>query len=430
MAFVDRPGTQGDEQEMSTNGPRVFVTGAGVVSPVGNTLEECWQNLIDGVSGAGPITRFDCTNFGTKFACEVKDFSVDGVLDRKEAKRMDRFVQFAVVASHEALKNSGLDLEATDRERVGVIIGSGIGGMETFETQHTALLEKGPDRVSPFFIPMMISDMAAGQVSILNGLQGPNFGTVSACASGAHAIGEALRLLRAGDADVIIAGGAEATISPMAVAGFNSARALSLRNDDPKRASRPFDKDRDGFVIGEGAGIMVLETEEHARRRGATLLCELSGYGASGDAYHLTAPCADGGGAARAMRRALQDSGLALDEVGYINAHGTSTPAGDPIEVTAVKTIFGAHAHSVWMGSTKSMTGHLLGAAGGLEAVVTALVLARGVVPPTINLDTPDEACDLDFVANQARTRQFKAAMSNSFGFGGHNVSLAMRAIG
>ena len=430
MALVDRPGTQGDEHEMSTNGPRVFVTGAGVVTPVGNTLEECWRNLVEGVSGAGPITRFDCTNFETKFACEVKDFSVDGVLDRKEAKRMDRFVQFAVVASHEALKNSGLDLEATDRERVGVIIGSGIGGMETFETQHTVLLEKGPGRVSPFFIPMMISDMAAGQVSILNGLKGPNFGTVSACASGAHAIGEALRLLRAGDADVIIAGGAEATISPMAVAGFNSARALSLRNDDPKRASRPFDKDRDGFVIGEGAGIMVLETEDHARRRGATLLCELSGYGASGDAYHMTAPCVDGGGAARAMRRALQDSGLALDEVGYINAHGTATPAGDPIEVTAVKSVFGAYAHSVWMGSTKSMTGHLLGAAGGLEAVVTALVLARGVVPPTINLDTPDDACDLDFVANQARTRRFKAAMSNSFGFGGHNVSLAMRAIG
>ena len=414
---------------MSTNGIRVFVTGAGVVSPVGNTLEESWNSLIAGKSGAAPITRFDASGFETKFACEVKDFSVEGVLDRQEAKRMDRFVQFAVVASHEAIRTAGIDLEHTDRDRVGVIIGSGIGGMETFETQHTALLEKGPGRVSPFFIPMMISDMAAGQVSIQFGLRGPNFGTVSACASGAQAIGEAVRLLRAGDADVIIAGGAEATITPMAVAGFNSARALSTRNDDPQRASRPFDKDRDGFVIGEGAGIVVLETEEHARRRGATLLCELSGYGASGDAYHMTAPCVDGNGAARAMKRALEDAGMAIDEGGYINAHGTSTPAGDPIEVTAVKTVFGENARRLMMGSTKSMTGHLLGAAGGLEAVVTALVLARGIIPPTTNLDTQDDACDLDFVPNQARTQHVRAALSNSFGFGGHNVTLAMRAI-
>jgi 3-oxoacyl-[acyl-carrier-protein] synthase II len=413
---------------MRQDGPRVFVTGAGVVSPLGNSLEDCWQNLLAGRSGAGPITRFDASAYETKFACEVKDFGTDGILDRKEAKRMDRFVQFAVVASHEALKHSGLDLERTDRERVGVLIGSGIGGMETFETQHTVLLEKGPGRVSPFFIQMMISDMAAGQVSIQYGLKGPNFGTVSACASGAHAIGEALRLLRAGDADVIIAGGAEASITPMAIAGFNSARALSTRNDDPHRASRPFDRDRDGFVIGEGAGILVLETEAHARARGATPICELSGYGASADAYHMTAPCVDGDGAARAMRRALQDAGMRLDEVGYINAHGTATPAGDPIEVTAVKTVFGDHARTLMMGSTKSMTGHLLGAAGGLEGVVTALVLARGIVPPTINLDTPDGACDLDFVANQARTRRVRSALTNSFGFGGHNVSLAMRA--
>ena len=410
------------------NGPRIVVTGAGVVSPVGNNVEDCWKNLVAGVSGAGPITRFDVTNFETKFACEVKDFTFEGVLDRKEAKRMDRFVQYAVVAAHEAVRNAGIDTERIDRDRVGVVIGSGIGGMETFETQHAALMEKGPGRVSPFFIPMMISDMAAGQGSIQFGFKGPNFGTVSACASGAHAIGEALRLLRAGDADLIIAGGAEATISPMAVAGFNSARALSLRNDDPQRASRPFDKDRDGFVIGEGAGLVVLETEDHARRRGATILCELVGYGASGDAYHMTAPSVDGDGAARAMKRALQDAGMALDEVTYINAHGTSTPAGDPIEVTAVKTVFGERARTVMMGSTKSMTGHLLGAAGGLEAVVTALVIARGVVPPTINLDTPDEACDLDFIPNQARTVKVKAALSNSFGFGGHNVSLALRA--
>ena len=413
---------------MSADRTRVFVTGAGVCSPIGNDLETFWSNLVAGVSGAGPITRFDASTYETRFACEVKDFSIEGILDRKEAKRMDRFVQFAVVASHSALKHAALELETTDRDRVGVIIGSGIGGMETFETQHTNLLEKGHGRVSPFFIPMIISDMAAGLVSIQFGLRGPNFCTVSACASGANAIGEALRLLRAGDADVMVCGGAEATITPMAVAGFGNMRALSTRNDDPQRASRPFDKDRDGFVLGEGAGVLVLETEEHARRRGATLLCELSGYGATADAYHMTAPCGDGGGAARAMRRALQDAQMNADEVGYLNAHGTSTPAGDPIEVIAAKTVFGDHAKSLMMGSTKSMTGHLLGAAGGLEAVIVSLTLARGIVPPTINLDTPDEACDLDFVANKARTVQVKAALSNSFGFGGHNATLAMRA--
>ena len=414
---------------MNKNGPRVFVTGGGILSPVGNNLEDSWQNLVAGRSGAGPITRFDASGYDVRFACEVKDFSTEGVIDRKDAKRMDRFVQFAVVASHEALKNSRLDLEQLDRERIGVIIGSGIGGMETFETQHRNLVEKGPGRVSPFFIPMMIGDMAAGQVSIQFGLKGPNFGTVSACASGAHAIGEAFRLIGAGDADAIICGGAEATITPMAVAGFSNMKALSTRNDDPQRASRPFDASRDGFVIGEGAGILVLETEEHARRRGATLLCEVVGYGASGDAYHMTAPCVDGEGAARAMKRAMQDAQMALDEVGYINAHGTSTPAGDPIEVTAVRAVFGDHANRLMMGSTKSMTGHLLGAAGGLEAVVTALVLARGVIPPTINLEVPDSTCDLDFVPNQARTQRVTAALSNSFGFGGHNVTLALKAV-
>jgi 3-oxoacyl-[acyl-carrier-protein] synthase II len=411
-----------------TDGHRVFVTAGGVVSPLGNDTEEFWKNLVAGKSGAGPITRFDASGYGTRFACEVKNFTTEGIIDRKDAKRMDRFVQFAVVASHEALKNSGLDLERTDRDRVGVIIGSGIGGMETFETQHTILMEKGHARVSPFFIPMMISDMAAGLVSIQFGLRGPNFCTVSACASGAHAIGEALRLLRAGDADVILAGGAEATISPMALAGFGNMRALSTRNDDPQRASRPFDQDRDGFVLGEGAGVVILETEEHARRRGAPLLCELTGYGASGDAYHMTAPCGDGNGAARAMKRALQDAGMALEDVGYINSHGTSTPTGDPIEVVAVKSVFGDHARRLMMGSTKSMTGHLLGAAGGLEAVITALALKRGVIPPTINLDKPDPQCDLDFIPHQARTLHVKGALSNSFGFGGHNVTLAMAA--
>lgn len=413
---------------MSDEMKRVFVTGAGVVSPIGNDLETFWTRLTAGESGAGPITRFDTSAYPTHFACEVKDFTPDPVIDRKDAKRMDRFVQYAVVATHEALKHARLDPAQADPERAGVIIGSGIGGMETFETQHRTLLEKGPGRVSPFFIPMMISDMGAGQVSIQFGLKGPNFCTVSACASGAHAIGEALRLLRAGDADVMIAGGAEATITPMALAGFGNLRALSTRNDDPQRASRPFDKGRDGFVIGEGAGVVILETEEHARRRNAPVLCELLGYGASGDAYHITAPCEDGEGAARAMRRALQDARLAPERVEYVNAHGTSTPAGDPIEVVAVKTVFGEHARRLMMGSTKSMTGHLLGAAGGLEAVITALTLSRGIVPPTINLDEPDPTCDLDFVPHKARARQVTAALSNSFGFGGHNVTLVMAA--
>ena len=414
---------------MVENGRRVLVTGVGVVSPLGNDIETFWANLVAGKSGAAPITRFDASGMDSRFACEVKDFTTDGVCDRKDAKRMDRFVQFAVVASHEAIRQARLDLDALERDRVGVVLGSGIGGMETFETQHRILLERGPGRVSPYFIPMMISDMAAGQVSLQFGLRGPNFGTVSACASGAHAIGEAVRLLRAGDADVIVCGGAEATITPMAVAGFCSARALSTRNDDPQRASRPFDRDRDGFVIAEGAGVLVLETEDHARRRGAPALCELGGYGASADAYHLTAPAEDGNGAARAMRRALEDAGLEPGDVDYINAHGTATPAGDPVEVVAVKSVFGAHARRLMMSSTKSMTGHLLGAAGGLEAVITTLTLARGIVPPTINLDHADPRCDLDFVPHQARTLAVRAAVSNSFGFGGHNVSLALRAL-
>jgi 3-oxoacyl-[acyl-carrier-protein] synthase II len=414
---------------VADNGKRVFVTGVGVITPLGNDTETFWTHLIAGQSGAGPITRFDASGFGTQFACEVKDFSVEGVLERKEAKRMDRFVQYAVVASHQAIQNAGLDLETVDCNRIGVVIGSGIGGMETFEEQHRSLIEKGPGRVSPFFIPMMIVDMAAGQVSIQYGLKGPNFATVSACASGAHAIGEAFRLIRAGDADAMVTGGSEATITPMALAGFSSSRALSTRNDDPQRASRPFDQDRDGFVMGEGAAVLVLESEEHARRRGANLLCELAGYGASGDAYHMTAPSVDGDGAARAMRRALDDAHMAPADVQYINAHGTSTPAGDPAEVQAVKTVFGDHARRLMMSSTKSMTGHLLGAAGGIEAVATALVLARGVVPPTINLDTPDPTCDLDFVPNQARPLRAKAALSNSFGFGGHNVTLALTAV-
>ena len=413
---------------MSGNDPRVFVTGSGVISPLGNDTEEFWKNLVAGVSGAGPITRFDASNYETRFACEVKNFSTEGVMDRKEAKRMDRFVQFAVMAAAEAVRTSGLDLEKVSRDRIGVIIGSGIVGLETFESQHSVLLERGPSRVSPFFIPMMISDMAAGQVSIQLGLKGPNFCTVSACASGAHAIGESLRLLRAGDADVIVTGGTESVVTPMAMAGFGNMRALSTRNDEPQKASRPFDKDRDGFVLGEGAGVLVLETESHAKRRNAPLLCELSGYGATADAYHITAPSETGEGAARAMKRALDDARLPLSDVGYVNAHGTSTPAGDPIEVHAVQDVFGEHARGLMMSSTKSMTGHLLGAAGGLEAVVLALALSRGTIPPTINLDQSELKCDLDFVPHRARAQRVKAGLSNSFGFGGHNVTLAMRA--
>jgi len=414
---------------MSDHGHRVYITGAGVVSPLGNDTETFWKALVAGTSGAGPITRFDASGYTTRFACEVKDFSTEGMIDRKDAKRMDRFVQFAVVAGHEVLRNAQLDIERANRDRIGVVIGSGIGGMETFEQQHAVLLSRGPGRVSPFFIPMMISDMAAGQVSIQFGLKGPNFCTVSACASGAHAIGEALRLIRSGDADAILTGGAEATIQPMALAGFGSARTLSTRNDDPQRASRPFDQDRDGFVIGEGAGLLLLESESHARSRGAPLLCELAGYGASGDAFHMTAPSEDGDGAARAMRRALEDAHMRPEDVQYINAHGTSTPTGDPIEVTAVKCVMGDAASRVMMSSTKSMTGHLLGAAGGLEAVVTALSISRGIVPPTINLEQPDAQCDLDFVPQQARETSVRKALSNSFGFGGHNVTLAMRAV-
>ena len=414
---------------MSEHGHRVFITGTGVVSPLGNNTQTFWDNILAGKSGAGPITRFDASTYATRFGCEVRDFNVEGIIERKEAKRMDRFVQYAVVASHEAIGSAGLDLDSLDRDRIGVVIGSGIGGMETFETQHRALLEKGHGRVSPFFIPMMITNMAPGHVSIQFGLRGPNFCPVSACASSAHAIGEALRLLRAGDADCILAGGSEATITPMAVAGFGNMRALSTRNEDPQRASRPFDAGRDGFVIGEGAGIVVLETEEHASRRGARPICELIGYGASGDAYHMSAPSEDGNGAARAMTRALEDGGIRPEDVEYINAHGTSTPAGDPIEVFAVKSVFGDHAKRLMMSSTKSMTGHLLGAAGGIEAVVTALTLVHGIVPPTINLEQTDPQCDLDFVPNQARARRVKAALSNSFGFGGHNVTLALKAL-
>jgi 3-oxoacyl-[acyl-carrier-protein] synthase II len=408
---------------------KIVITGLGAITPLGNDVETFWSNLIAGKSGVGPITRFDAAGYSTRIAAEVRDYDPTTYMDRKEAKRNDRFVQLAIGAAHQAVKHAGLDIAALDADRVGVIVGSGIGGIDTFETQHRNLLEKGPDRVSPFFIPMMISNMASGQVSIALGAKGPNFTTVSACTSSANALGEALRALQHDDADVVIAGGTEATVTPMAIAGFCSMKAMSTRNDEPERASRPFDAERDGFVMGEGSAFLVLERAEFAAQRGAPILCELAGYGASADAYHITSPTPDGDGAVRSMRRALKDAGMAPEDVQYINAHGTSTPYNDRTETVAVKRLMGDHARNVMLGSTKSMTGHLLGAAGALEALITTLVLTRGIVPPTINYENLDPECDLDCVPNKARTVHVTAALSNSMGFGGHNGTLALRAL-
>jgi len=409
---------------------RYVITGIGVMTPLGNDVETMWSALVAGKSGIGPITRFDAsTGYATRIAGEVKDFDPTAWMERKEAKRNDRFVQLGVAAASQAVTAAKLDMNTVDPNRVGVIVGSGIGGIATFEEQHENLIKKGPDRVSPFFIPMMISNMASGQISIATGAKGPNFTTVSACTSSANAIGEALRCLQHDDADVVITGGTEATVTPMAIAGFSSMKAMSTRNDEPTRASRPFDAERDGFVMGEGAVMLVIEKEGHAVKRGAPILCELAGYGASGDAYHITSPMPDGDGAVRAMRQALNDAGMKPEDVTYINAHGTSTPYNDRTETVAVKRLFGDHARKLMLASTKSMTGHLLGAAGAIEAAICALVITRGVVPPTINYENPDPECDLDCVPNQARTVQVTAAISNSMGFGGHNGTLAFRAI-
>jgi beta-ketoacyl-acyl-carrier-protein synthase II len=404
----------------------VVVTGQGVLCPLGNTVEEFWKRLIAGESGIGPVTRFDTAAYDTRFAGEVRDFKPESVMDRKDIRRSDLFVQFAVAATAQALEQAGIKDGVVDPNRFGVIVGSGIGGISTFEDQHRTLLEKGPSRVSPFFIPMMISDMASGQVSIHFGAKGPNYCTVSACSSGAHAVGEAFRIIQNSEADVMIAGGAEAPVTPVSFAGFCSMKAMSTRNDDPTRASRPFDSQRDGFVMGEGAGIVILEEIEHAKKRGATILAEVVGYGATGDAHHMTAPAPEGEGAARAMRAAINDSGLPLSEFGYVNAHGTSTPLNDKFETQAIKSVFGERAAQVAVSSTKSMTGHLLGAAGGLETIICVLALERGILPPTINYEHPDPDCDLDYVPNTARRVEARAALSNSLGFGGHNVTLAL----
>jgi 3-oxoacyl-[acyl-carrier-protein] synthase II len=411
----------------------VVITGLGAITPVGNDVPSTWDALLAGESGAGPITIFEITDeYVSRIACEVKDFDPLNFLEKKEARRYDRFAQFSIVAADEAMRSARLEgaPDGVAAERFGVIFGSGIGGISTMEAQHDVLRARGPGRVSPFFIPMFIPDIAAGLISIRFAAKGPNYATVSACASGAHAIGDAFRFIERGDADVMIAGGGEATITPLAVAGFSSMKALSTRNDDPAGASRPFDAGRDGFVIGEGAGCVVLEALETAEARGATIVAEVIGYGVSADAHHITMPAPEGKGAQYAMRMAMNDGGVSAEDVDYINAHGTSTQANDRNETAAIKQVLGDSAYSVIVGSTKSMTGHLLGAAGGVEAVITALVCQQGRIPSTINLTDPDPDCDLDYGQHGVVERTVEVALSNSFGFGGHNACLAIRAWG
>ncbi|MBL0060392.1 MAG: beta-ketoacyl-ACP synthase II [bacterium] len=405
---------------------RVVVTGMGIISPVGNDVSSFWDAITSGRSGAGPITLFDPGEFVTKFACEVKNFSIGDIIDPKEARRFQRFTQFGIAASHQALTDAGLigDTSPVDKDRIGVIIGSGIGGIELFEEQAKIYLERGPKRISPFFVPMMISDIVSGQVSITFRLGGPNFAVVSACATAGHSIHMATRLIQAGEADVILAGGTEAAITHLGVGGFNAMKALSTRNDAPEKASRPYDNDRDGFVIGEGAGVLVLESYESAKRRGAKVHAEILGVGASGDAYHITAPHVDGDGARRAMEAALKEAAIDRNSIAYINAHGTSTDVGDPTEIKAIRRVFGAYAEKLAVSSTKSMTGHTLGAAGAIEAIATILATQNNLIPPTINIENQDPECDLFVTPNVAVRREVNVAMSNAFGFGGHNSSL------
>ena len=408
-------------------GHRVVVTGIGLVTPVGNDVESTWTALLAGRSGAAPIQKFDPSRLQVRFACEVKGFDPLLYIDRKEARRYDLFAQFALAAAHQAVTQAGLEGRFPSADRTGVVIGSGIGGMQTFEEQCSIYLTKGPDRVSPFFVPMFIPDIAAGLVSIRYGLKGPNYATVSACASSAHAIGDSFHMIRNGVAEAMVTGGSEAAITGLTVAAFSNMKALSSRNDSPETASRPFDKDRDGFVLGDGGAIVVLESLEHAERRGARILGEVLGYGLSADAFHITSPAEHGEGAQRAMRLCLADGNIAPEDVSYINAHGTSTQQGDVAETEAVKAVFGEQARKLIFGSTKSMTGHLLGGAGALEFAVALLAARCGVVPPTINQFTPDPECDLDMAPNQKVERAVNVALSNSFGFGGHNVTLAVR---
>lgn len=409
------------------NNRRVVITGLGVISPIGTGTEQFFSALKEGKSGIDYITRFDTEGFDAKIGGEVKDFDPLAFIDKKEARRMDRYTQLAVAASKMAVEASGLKLEEIDNNRFGVCIGSGIGGMETLETQHKTLLEKGPGRVSPFFVPMMISNIAAGNVSIAFNAKGPNITVVTACASATNAIGEAYKIIQRGDAELMISGGTEASITPLAFAGFCSMKALSTRNDDPKAASRPFDKDRDGFVMGEGAGILILEELEHAQKRGAHIYGEVAGYGTAGDAYHITAPDPEGDGALRGMQAAVKDAGIKAEQIDYINAHGTSTEMNDKLETMAIKRLMGEYAKEVAISSTKSMTGHLLGAAGAVEAIACLMAINEGIIPPTINYTTPDENCDLNYVPNKAIKKEVNYAMSNSLGFGGHNATIILK---
>jgi 3-oxoacyl-[acyl-carrier-protein] synthase II len=403
------------------------VTGVGLICSVGNTAEDCWAAILRGESGIGPITQFDASRFSCRFAGEVKNFDPTKFVDKKEVRKMGRFIQLAIAASEQALQGAALEVKEEFAEQVGVYIGSGIGGFEVMEREHKTLLERGPDRISPFFIPATIINLASGYVSIRTGAKGPNSATATACTTSAHAIGDSFKIIQRGDADVMICGGTEACITPMGIGGFAAMRALSQRNDEPHRASRPWDRQRDGFVVGEGAGILILEELEFARRRGAPILAEIVGYGMSGDAYHITAPAENGDGAYRVMRAALKDAGIRPEDIDYINAHGTSTPVGDRLETVAIRRAFGEHAHKVAVSSTKSMTGHLLGGAGGLEAGITVLAIRDQVAPPTINYEEKDPECDLDYVPNQARPLTIRYALSNSFGFGGTNGSLIFK---
>ncbi|MGI2853341.1 beta-ketoacyl-ACP synthase II [Shewanella algae] len=408
---------------------RVVITGLGLVTPVGNTVDSSWQALLAGQSGIAPITKFDASEFSTRFSGSVKDFDVEQYLSRKDARKMDLFIQYGMAAGIQAMRDSGLEMDKEDPTRVGTAIGAGMGGMWLIEQNHSALMAGGPRKISPFFVPSTIINMIAGHLSIMYGMTGPNFAVTTACTTGVHNIGFAARTIAYGDADVMVAGGAEDVTCPLGVGGFAAAKALSTRNDDPQAASRPWDKDRDGFVIGDGAGVLVLEEYKHAKARGAKIYAELVGFGMSGDAFHMTSPPADGAGAAAAMKNALRDASLAPESIDYINAHGTSTPAGDKAEAAAVKSIFGDHAYKLMVSSTKSMTGHLLGAAGAVETIFSVLALKDQVVPPTINLDNPDEGCDLDFVAHTARQTKVEHVLCNSFGFGGTNGSLLLKRV-
>lgn len=406
---------------------RVVVTGVGLVTPCGIGIDNVWNNILNGQSGIGPITRFDITQFDTKFAGEIKEFTPEDYIQPKEVKKMDLFIQYAIAAAQIAVNDAGLDMGREDSERVGVVVGTGLGGLPTIEKYHSVLLERGPGRITPFFIPMLIANEAPGHIAIQHGFKGPNLCIVTACATGAHSIGEACRIIQYGDADVMVAGGSEANLTPLTVGGFNAMKALSTRNDDPLKASRPFERDRDGFVVAEGSGIVILEELEHATKRGAKIYAEMAGYGYNGDAYHITAPCPDGDGFIRCIRMALKDALLSPDDVDYINAHGTSTKLNDFIETLSIKEVFKEKAYKTPISSTKSMTGHLLGAAGAIEAVFSVLSIRDQVCPPTINYENPDPECDLDYVPNTARNHAINVVVSNAFGFGGTNSALVFR---